>query len=126
MNPNFVNNCSLSYKCPMVWEELEGSGNIRSCNKCDKEVYWCNDPVEYYEHAANQDCVAFYTETDFKSNEPPKATLGVPAEPGFGKLLDNFFRCFKPKQPSAEKSDTNAWAIIILGIIALKMVKGIL
>ena len=78
MNPNFVNNCSLSYKCPMVWEELEGSGNIRSCNKCDKEVYWCNDPVEYYEHAANQDCVAFYTETDFKSNEPPKATLGIP------------------------------------------------
>ena len=78
MNPNFVNNCSLSYKCPMVWEELEGSGNIRSCNKSDKEVYWCNDPVEYYEHAANQDCVAFYTETDFKSNEPPKATLGIP------------------------------------------------
>ena len=32
----------------------------------------------------------------------------------------------KPVESNTEKSHTNAWAIIILGIIVLKMIKGIL
>ena len=32
----------------------------------------------------------------------------------------------KPARSNTEKSHTNTWAIIILGIIVLKMVKGIL
>ena len=120
MKCHFINTCSLSYECPLAWDDLEGKDKIRHCHECKKDVFWCDNEADFERHAAKQNCVAFLLSNN------PEPLLGVPAEPGFGKLLNDFLRCLKPKQPSAEKSDTNAWAIIILGIIVLKMIKGIL
>ena len=106
MKRHFINTCSLSYECPLAWEDLEGKDKIRHCNECNKDVFWCDNEADFERHAAKQNCVAFLLSNN------PEPLLGVPAEPGFGKLL--------------KKSDTNTWAIIILGIIVLKMVKGIL
>ena len=98
MNPN---TCSLFYKCPLVWNELEGKDKIRHCNECNKDVFWCDNEADFERHAAKQNCVAFLLSNN------PEPLLGVP-------------------KPNAEKSNTNAWAIIILGIIVLKMLKGML
>jgi len=106
MKRHFINTCSLSYECPLAWEDLEGKDKIRHCNECNKDVFWCDNEADFERHAAKQNCVAFLLSNN------PEPLLGVPVEPGFGKLL--------------KKSDTNTWAIIILGIIVLKMLKGML
>ena len=103
--PKGMNTCSLSYKCPLAWEDLEGKDKIRHCNECNKDVFWCDNEADFERHAAKENCVAFL----FSNN--PEPLVGIPAE---------------PEETNTEKSDTNTWAIIILGIIVLKMVKGIL
>ena len=100
-----INNCSLSYECPLAWEEFEGKDKIRHCNECNKDVFWCDNEADFERHAAKENCVAFLLSNN------PEPLVGIPAE---------------PEETNTEKSDTNTWAIIILGIIVLKMVKVIL
>ena len=50
----------VKYKCPNLWDDLTltSDDKIRHCEECDKDVHFCNDPVELQE--ANEDdlCVA--------------------------------------------------------------------
>ena len=103
--PKGINTCSLSYKCPLAWEDLEGKDKIRHCNECNKDVFWCDNEADFERHVAKKNCVAFLLSNN------PEPLVGIPAE---------------PEETNTEKSHTNTWAIIILGIIVLKMVKGIL
>jgi len=103
--PKGMNTCSLSYKCPLAWEDLEGKDKIRHCNECKKDVFWCDNEADFERHAAKENCVAFLLSNN------PEPLVGIPAE---------------PEKSNREKSHTNTWAIIILGIIVLKMVKVIL
>ena len=103
--PKGMNTCSLSYECPLAWEDLEGKDKIRHCNECNKDVFWCDNEADFERHAAKKNCVAFLLSNN------PEPLVGIPAE---------------PEETNTEKSHTNTWAIIILGIIVLKMVKGIL
>ena len=105
MKRHFINTCSLSYECPLAWEDLEGKDKIRHCNECNKDVFWCDNEADFERHAAKKNCVAFLL------SNIPEPLVGIPAE---------------PEETNTEKSDTNTWAIIILGIIVLKMVKGML
>jgi len=105
MKRHFINTCSLSYECPLAWEDLEGKDKIRHCNECNKDVFWCDNEADFERHAAKENCVAFLLSNN------PEPLVGIPAE---------------PEETNTEKSHTNTWAIIILGIIVLKMVKGIL
>jgi len=105
MKSHFINTCSLSYECPLAWDDLEGKDKIRHCHECKKDVYWCDSEADFKRYAVNATCVAFLT------SNSPEPLVGIPAE---------------PEESNTEKSHTNTWAIIILGIIVLKMVKGIL
>ena len=102
--PKGMNTCSLSYKCPLAWEDLEGKDKIRHCNECNKDVFWCDNGADFERHAAKKNCVAFLLSNN------PEPLVGIPAE---------------PEETNTEKSDTNTWAIIILAIFVLRMVKGI-
>ena len=102
--PKGMNTCSLSYKCPLAWEDLEGKDKIRHCNECNKDVFWCDNEADFERHAAKKNCVAFLLSNN------PEPLVGIPAE---------------PEETNTEKSHTNTWAIIILGIIVMKMVKGL-
>ena len=105
MKRHFINTCSLSYECPLAWEDLEGKDKIRHCNECNKDVFWCDNEADFERHAAKENCVAFLLSNN------PEPLVGIPAE---------------PEETNTEKSHTNTWAIIILGIMGLKFVKGIL
>ena len=100
-----VNTCSLYYECPLAWVELEGKDKIRHCNECNKDVFWCDNEADFERHVAKKNCVAFLLSNN------PEPLVGIPAE---------------PEETNTEKSHTNTWAIIILGIMGLKIVKGIL
>ena len=91
MKPYYMNNCLLSYKCPLVWHDLKGSGKIRNCDKCQKEVFWCDNIDDLMKHAENQDCVAFYTESDNKSNIPETLMGVIYYEPSIIDRLRNFY-----------------------------------
>jgi hypothetical protein len=95
-----VNTCSLSYECPLAWKKLEGKDKIRHCNECNKDVFWCDNEADFERHIAKENCVAFL----LSNNSEP--LLGIPIN-------------------NKEKSHTNTWTIIILGIYALMMIKGV-
>ena len=90
------NTCSLSFECPLAWVELEGKNKIRHCNECSKDVFWCDNKSDFERHAAKSNCVAYL----LSNNSEP--LLGIPV---------------------MKKPHTNPWAIIILGIIVLNIVK---
>ena len=105
MKRHLINTCSLYYECPLAWVELEGKDKIRHCNECNKDVFWCDNGADFERHAVKENCVAFLLSNN------PEPLVGIPAE---------------PEETNTEKSHTNTWAIIILGIMGLKFVKGIL
>ena len=59
MKSHFINTCSLSYECPLAWDDLEGKDKIRHCHECKKDVYWCDSDADFKRFAANNNCVAF-------------------------------------------------------------------
>ena len=77
-----LRNCVLSYKCPNDWDALSETDdeNIRFCNECEKEVFFCHDDEDLAKGIRLNRCVAF-----FKPNEIgdgiPTATMGPPHVP---------------------------------------------
>lgn len=63
-----VENCDelFAFKCPRKWERLAGTDdpNVRRCDSCQKEVYYCQSLTEAYDHARQGDCVAVATGVD--------------------------------------------------------------
>jgi len=46
--------------CPCTWAELDRTpeADVRHCRQCDKDVYLCNTPADYFAHGAQARCVA--------------------------------------------------------------------
>ena len=55
-----IRNCTFAFKCEAKWEQLEilDFDNIRFCNICQKEVYFCHDDDELIQNIHLNRCVA--------------------------------------------------------------------
>ncbi len=75
-----LRNCVLSYKCPNDWNALTETddSDIRFCEECEKEVYFCHDDDELAKGIRLNRCVAF-----FKPSEMGElvVTMGMPTIP---------------------------------------------
>ncbi len=63
-----IENCPLSFECPMQWESLTETMNlgVRYCEVCDRQVTFCKD-VDTLERLRQAGaCVAFYTRRERK------------------------------------------------------------
>jgi len=60
-----IRNCTFAFKCDSRWEHLEKleQDNIRFCNSCQKEVYFCYDDFELISSIHLNRCVAFERES---------------------------------------------------------------
>jgi len=60
-----IRNCTFAFKCEAKWEQLEilDFDNIRFCNGCQKEVYFCYDDHELISNIHLNRCVAFERES---------------------------------------------------------------
>jgi hypothetical protein len=60
MNPT-IRNCRFAFKCDKDWDDLDdiGESDIRFCQTCQNEVYFCNDDDELVENVKRNRCVAF-------------------------------------------------------------------
>jgi hypothetical protein len=56
-----IRNCTFAFKCGAKWDQLEklDYDNIRFCNSCQKEVYFCYDGYELVSSIHLNRCVAF-------------------------------------------------------------------
>lgn len=73
-------NCDIAFrfKCPKKWDRLAVTGkeNIRYCNQCERNVYYCLTREDVRGHADAGECVAFETEAEMFLGEPdPKKFL---------------------------------------------------
>jgi hypothetical protein len=50
----------LRKACPCTWAELDRTpeADVRHCRQCDKDVYQCKTPQDYFAHGAQARCVA--------------------------------------------------------------------
>jgi hypothetical protein len=56
-----IRNCRFAFKCEMKWDDLNETGDedIRFCNSCEKEVYFCINDDELTRAVRLNRCVAF-------------------------------------------------------------------
>jgi hypothetical protein len=59
-----IRNCTFAFKCEAKWKYLEklDHDNIRFCNICQKEIYFCYDDYELISSIHLNRCVAFERE----------------------------------------------------------------
>ena len=76
-----LRNCVLAYKCLNDWNALTETDdqNIRFCNECEKEVYFCHDDEDLAKGIRLNRCIAFFKPTEIPSI--PEATMGTPTFP---------------------------------------------
>jgi len=77
-----LRNCVLAYKCPNDWAALTETDNedIRFCNECEREVYFCHDDEDLAKGIRLNRCVAFYKSSEIK-DLVGTATMGIPSFP---------------------------------------------
>jgi hypothetical protein len=70
----------LSYKCPNDWNALTETddSDIRFCEECEKEVYFCHDDDELAKGIRLNRCVAFFKPSEM---EELVVTMGMPTIP---------------------------------------------
>lgn len=75
-----LRNCVLSYKCPNDWNALTETddSDIRFCEECEKEVYFCHDDDELAKGIRLNRCVAFFKPSEM---EELVVTMGMPTIP---------------------------------------------
>ena len=76
-----IRNCTFAFKCEAKWDCLEilEFDNIRFCNICQKEVYFCHDDEDLAKGIRLNRCIAFFKPTEIPSI--PEATMGTPTFP---------------------------------------------
>ena len=57
-----IENCAWSFRCPLAFEELPGSGDRRTCGECNRLVVRVYDQVQLHEQIRAGNCVALKTE----------------------------------------------------------------
>jgi hypothetical protein len=76
-----IRNCEATFRfqCPKNWSELSptasGSGEIRHCAVCDRNVFFCKTDEETIEHAKAGHCIARELPDE---KELPHVYLGEP------------------------------------------------
>jgi hypothetical protein len=57
-----IRNCIFSFKCEMKWGKLNETDdeNIKFCDSCQKEVYFCNSDEELVEAIKRNKCVSIF------------------------------------------------------------------
>jgi hypothetical protein len=77
-----LRNCVLAYKCPNDWDALPETDNsdVKFCNECQKEVYFCHDDEDLAKGIRLNRCVAFFKPSEL-SDLSFTATMGVPTFP---------------------------------------------
>jgi len=55
-----IRNCRFAFKCSSKWEDLQDTENdqIKFCNDCQKEVFFCEDDYALISHVRLNHCVA--------------------------------------------------------------------
>ncbi|VAW94412.1 hypothetical protein MNBD_GAMMA23-2547 [hydrothermal vent metagenome] len=81
-----IQNCEFKYQCPKDWFELEESDdeNIRYCNKCDQNVYFCKDEKELKQSIEKNRCVAIVS----INNGEDSMMLGMITEERYKNITD--------------------------------------
>lgn len=63
-NKILIRNCVLSYKCDSTWGKLDETDDvdIKFCDNCKKEVFFCHDDDDLVKAITLNRCVAFEKE----------------------------------------------------------------
>jgi uncharacterized protein (TIGR02996 family) len=68
-----IENCSIAFafECPKKWQTLQETedSNVRHCDECRKNVYYCNSVAEACEHTRRGHCVAVDTQQERKPGD---------------------------------------------------------
>ncbi len=56
-----IRNCKFAYLCSTKWDDLQvtDDDDVRFCNACQKEVYFCYDDYELVSGIHLNRCIAF-------------------------------------------------------------------
>jgi len=56
-----IRNCIFAFKCSAKWDKLDPTSddNIRFCQDCEKEVYFCEDDEQLVKLVKLNRCVSF-------------------------------------------------------------------
>ena len=59
-----IRNCTLSYRCPMLWDDLLATDNpkIRECIECGRSVHLVESEAEFDEQINKGQCIAAFVE----------------------------------------------------------------
>lgn len=72
----------LNFSCPIQWDSLSITAfkNIKYCEQCNENVYFCETPEVFTEKASLGQCVAIPTELDIPDDSRTQSySLGRPA-----------------------------------------------
>ena len=74
-----ISNCRFAYKCAKTWDSLEESKtpDIKFCNDCQRNVYFCHDDSQLVEAIKMNHCVAFFRPI-FGEDRFVPMSLGMP------------------------------------------------
>ena len=55
-----IRNCEFKFKCPKLWDELEltDDANIRTCEECQRRVFFCRTASELKRAITDDKCIA--------------------------------------------------------------------
>jgi hypothetical protein len=59
-----IRNCTLSYRCPMRWDDLLATDNpkVRQCDECDRNVHLVESQAEFDDQISKGHCIAAFVE----------------------------------------------------------------
>lgn len=86
-----IEKCQFAFECPKKWSSLTPTKNleVRFCDTCRRNVFYCHTISEAREHARNGECVAVDLMVPRLENDLPDEehrTLGFMAPPeGWGE-----------------------------------------
>jgi hypothetical protein len=83
-------NCQapLSVECPLQWENLEptNASDIRFCDVCQRNVFYCETPDRFLEAARQGRCVAIPAKFDHQHPSNLNSRMGLPSIEGFAEM----------------------------------------
>lgn len=55
-----IRNCAFAFRCEKTWDSLDrlANENVRFCNDCEKNVYFCSNEKELMQAIKTNECVA--------------------------------------------------------------------
>ena len=90
--PKRIQNCNIefAFECPKEWSNLTPTvrDNIRFCQTCSKEVFFCETPREAEDHASRGHCVAVQFEDKTEGKESIQEKLERVRKPRVGIIYD--------------------------------------